>query len=160
MAEFITSLEVAKDVSPSVGKMHHLCQVLYNVAVLYMEAKTQRSAVATAAAPPAIAAPSAPAAAATTTAAAADQDMSAAPALGEEFDMYLSQLGFMPADLDMVNAGDGLAADDHTRSVAQTAQLGDWFSGNNYMLGLLEEDLRGGGGPNAFEFQPETMRDL
>ena len=24
---------------------------------------------------------------------------------------------------------------------AQTAQLGDWFSGNRYMMGLMEEDL-------------------
>ena len=147
MADFITSLEVAKDMSPSVGKLHHLCQVLYNVAILYMEAKAQRSPVGATTVSAPITTLAAPAAT-------ADQDMSVPPALGDEFDMYLSQLGFMPADLDMVNAD--LPADDHTRSVAQTAQLGDWFSGNNYMLGLLEGDLPG---PNAFGFQPDTMRD-
>lgn len=134
LADFIASLDVAKDVSRSVGKLHHLCQVLYNVAQLYVEAKAQqqqqqqqRPVVAD-----------------------NDQDMvppPPPPPLGDEFDMYLSQLGFMPADLDMVNAD--LPVDDHTRSVAQSTQLGDWFSGNNHMLGLLEEDLQG---PNAFGF--------
>lgn len=136
LADFVRSLEVAKDVSPSVGKLHHLCQVLYNIALLYAEAKAQQPV---------------------------DQDM--AP-LGNEFDMYLSQLGFMPtnatnattaaaattADQTMMNAGDlsGGVDDDQMRSMAQTTQqLGDWFSGNNYMLGLLEEDLSG---INAFGY--------
>ncbi|RYO86923.1 hypothetical protein DL766_005990 [Monosporascus sp. MC13-8B] len=109
LADFVKSLEVAKDVSASVGKLHHLCQVLYNVALLYVEAKGQQPA---------------------------DQDM---VPVGNEFDMYLSQLGFMPTDQAMTNAD--LGADDQTRSMAQTTQLGDWFSGNNYMLGLVEEDL-------------------
>lgn len=134
LADFVKSLEVAKDVSPSVGQLHHLCQVLYNIALLYVEAKAQQPV---------------------------DQDM--AP-LGNEFDMYLSQLGFMPnttappiatatgtADHTMINAADlGGGVDDQTRSMAQTTQhLGDWFSGNNYMLGLLEEDLSG---INAFGY--------
>lgn len=127
LADFVKSLEVAKDVSPSVGQLHHLCQVLYNIALLYIEAKAQEPV---------------------------DQDM--AP-LGNEFDMYLSQLGFMPnttspaaagtADHTMMNAtdlGGGGGIDGQARSMAQTTQqLGDWFSGNNYMLGLLEEDLSG-----------------
>ena len=33
--------------------------------------------------------------------------------------------------------------DDQGRSAAQALQLGDWFSGNNMMMGLLEEDLSG-----------------
>ncbi|RYP62704.1 hypothetical protein DL769_007211 [Monosporascus sp. CRB-8-3] len=109
LADFVKSLEMAKDVSASVGKLHHLCQVLYSVALLYVEAKGQQPA---------------------------DQDM---VPVGNEFDMYLSQLGFMPTDQTMTNAD--LGADDQTRSMAQTTQLGDWFSGNNYMLGLVEEDL-------------------
>ena len=48
-----------------------------------------------------------------------------------------------------LNDSADLPVDDHTRSVAQSTQLGDWFSGNNHMLGLLEEDLQG---PNAFGF--------
>ncbi len=142
LADFVRSLEVAKDVSPSVGKLHHLCQVLYNVALLYVEAKAQQPV---------------------------DQDMVPLP---NEFDMYLSQLGFMPnttaatataaaatassaaaaaaaatvgGDQTMMNADLG-GVDDQTRS---TQQLGDWFSGNNYMLGLLEEDLSG---INAFGY--------
>ncbi|RYP22634.1 hypothetical protein DL767_008995 [Monosporascus sp. MG133] len=109
LADFVKSLEGAKDVSASVGKLHHLCQVLYSVALLYVEAKGQQPA---------------------------DQDM---VPVGNEFDMYLSQLGFMPTDQTTANAD--LGADDQARSMAQTTQLGDWFSGNNYMLGLVEEDL-------------------
>lgn len=30
---------------------------------------------------------------------------------------------------------------DSTAAMNQTMQLGNWFSGNQYMMGLLEEDL-------------------
>ncbi|KAI1080113.1 hypothetical protein F5B20DRAFT_540812 [Whalleya microplaca] len=111
LADFVQSLEAACDVSESVSKLHQLCQVLYNVALLYVEAKAQEPV---------------------------DQDM---VPVGNEFDMYLSQLGFMPVDENMANVDMGVDA--QTRSMAQTTQLGDWFSGNNYMMGLLEEDLSG-----------------
>lgn len=114
LADFVQSLEAAVDLSHSISKLHQLCQVLYNVAQLYIEAKAQQPV---------------------------DQDM---VPVGNEFNMYLSQLGFMPVDESMANfdvGGDGL--DDQARSMAQTTQLGDWFSGNNYMMGLLEEDLSG-----------------
>ncbi|KAI0425051.1 fungal-specific transcription factor domain protein [Xylaria sp. FL1042] len=118
--DFVRSLEPACDVSSSVRKLHQLCQVLYNVAELYVEAK-------------------------------------AAEGVGSEFDAYLSQLGFMPVDVDgggggMMGVqpglgGDGNAqgggVDDQMRAIAQTNQLEDWFSGKNYMMGLLEEDLSG-----------------
>ncbi|KAI1420453.1 fungal-specific transcription factor domain protein [Xylaria sp. FL1777] len=113
LADFVRSLEPACDVSSSVRKLHQLCQVLYNVAELYVEAK-------------------------------------AAEGVGSEFDAYLSQLGFMPVDVDgggmMGLDADGNVqgiADQTTRAVAQTNQLEDWFSGKNYMMGLLEEDLSG-----------------
>lgn len=32
--------------------------------------------------------------------------------------------------------------------MSQAAQLGNWFSGNQHMLGLLEEDI--------FQFMPNT----
>ncbi|KAH8164700.1 hypothetical protein CIB48_g3538 [Xylaria polymorpha] len=60
---FVTSLETACDVSSSVRKLHQLCQVLYTVAELYVEAKAARPVGG-----------------------------------GSEFDVYLSQLGFMPVD--------------------------------------------------------------
>ncbi|KAI1345603.1 fungal-specific transcription factor domain protein [Xylaria sp. FL0043] len=118
--DFVRSLEPACDVSSSVRKLHQLCQVLYNVAELYVEAK-------------------------------------AAEGVGSEFDAYLSQLGFMPVDVDggggsMMGVQPGLegdgnvqggAIDEQMRAIAQTNQLEDWFSGKNYMMGLLEEDLSG-----------------
>ncbi|KAI0008215.1 hypothetical protein F4779DRAFT_588482 [Xylariaceae sp. FL0662B] len=111
LAEFVESLEAGCDVSESVSKLHQLCQVLYNVALLYVEAKAQEPV---------------------------DQDM---VPVGNEFDMYLSQLGFMPVDENMANVNMGV--DDQTKSMTQNNQLGDWFSGNNYVMGLLEEDLSG-----------------
>ncbi|KAI0975884.1 hypothetical protein F4678DRAFT_285799 [Xylaria arbuscula] len=120
LADFVRSLEPACDVSSSVRKLHQLCQVLYNVAELYVEAK-------------------------------------AAEGVGSEFDAYLSQLGFMPVDVDGGGAGAGMmgvqtgldgeghvqGVDEQMRAMTQANQLEDWFSGKNYMMGLLEEDLSG-----------------
>ncbi|KAI0401710.1 hypothetical protein F4802DRAFT_618745 [Xylaria palmicola] len=112
---FVHSLETACEVSSSVRKLHQLCQVLYNIAELYVEAKAAEGAEA---------------------------------AAGSEFDLYLSQLGFMPAD-DSVMMGlqtadlAGVAGDAGGRAAMQTTSLEDWFSGKNYMMGLLEEDLSG-----------------
>lgn len=102
--------------------------------------------------------------------------------IGNEFDVYLSALGFMPVDDPTASgmsagaggggggpsagagaltasptsatgaAGGGGGGGDGPRFPAsananamavqhQTNQLGDWFSGNRYMMGLLEEDL-------------------
>ncbi|KAI1778847.1 fungal-specific transcription factor domain-containing protein [Hypoxylon cercidicola] len=107
LAVFVQSLETASPLSQSIFKLHQLCQVLYNIAQLYIEAKSQQPV---------------------------DQDM---VPVGNEFNMYLSQLGIMPTDESMGNFDVGES------NMAQTSQLGDWFSGNNYMLGLLEEDLSG-----------------
>lgn len=112
LAHFVQSLEAACDLSESISKLHQLCQVLYSIAQLYIEAKAQQPI---------------------------DQDM---VPVGNEFNMYLSQLGFMPMEDGAANF-DLASTDDQARSMAQTAQLGDWFSGGNHMLGLLEEDLSG-----------------
>lgn len=110
LKEFIASLQPTCEVSEGVEKLHRLFQVLYNVALLYVEAKGQQQQ---------------------------DQDM--AP-IGNEFDVYLSALGFMPVDENGQAAGLD-AAVPPAAAVNQTAQLGDWFSGNRYMVNLLEEDL-------------------
>ncbi|KAI1111624.1 hypothetical protein F5Y14DRAFT_305225 [Nemania sp. NC0429] len=118
LSAFVSSLEAACEISSSVRKLHQLCQVLYNVAELYVQAKTAEPVGA-----------------------------------GSEFDVYLSQLGFMPVDeggssmigvqatgMEMAGDGDETLL---TRAIAQTNQLEDWFSGGKYMMGLLEEDLSG-----------------
>lgn len=105
--EFVASLEKARDASEAVEKLYRLCQVMCDVAVLYVEAKSQQQ-----------------------------QDESMAP-IGDEFEMYLSQLGFMPGeDQAMANADDSAG-----QGQGPVAQIADWFSGNRIMMGLLEEDL-------------------
>lgn len=100
------------------------------------------------------------------------QDMDMAP-IGNEFDVYLSALGFMPVDEPggsgagalppaaplasptSVDGGGRFSAgamavqqQQQHQQQQQTNQLGDWFSGNRYMMGLLEEDLS--------QFHPNT----
>lgn len=126
LKEFIESLAPTCSVSEGIEKLHRLFQVLYSVALLYVEAKGKQQQ---------------------------DQDM--AP-IGNEFDVYLSALGFMPVDdQNMANAGgtsggmgDAGAGMPTGAPMNQTTQLGDWFSGNRYMMGLLEEDLS--------QFQPNN----
>lgn len=79
------------------------------------------------------------------------QDTDMTP-IGNEFDVYLSALGFMPVD-DAAAPQHGLPGTTSPTNAQgsgrfataamqnQTSQLGDWFSGNRYMMGLLEEDL-------------------
>ncbi|KAK5999118.1 hypothetical protein PT974_01507 [Cladobotryum mycophilum] len=109
LQDFVDSLEAARSLSEPVDKLYRLCQVMCDVAVVYMEAKSQQ------------------------------QNDQNSTAIGDEFDMYLSQLGFMPIeDQSMANTGDGNAP---IQGSAQIAQYADWFSGSRNMMGLLEEDL-------------------
>lgn len=110
LSDFVNTLQGACDTSEAIAKLHRLCQVLYNVASLHAETKTRDV-----------------------------QDETMTPA-GNEFDQYLSALGFMPLDDGSANAP-GLGSDLPPGAINQTSQLGDWFSGNRYMMGLLEEDL-------------------
>lgn len=108
LKDFVASLDKAREASETVGNLYRLCQVMTDVAVLYLEAKSQQ------------------------------QDQNMVP-IGDEFDMYLSQLGFMPVeDLTMGNAGDASGA---VQGQGPVAQIADWFSGSRNMIGLLEEDL-------------------
>lgn len=149
LRDFIDSLQPTCSVSEGIEKLHRLFSVLYNVAMLYVEAKSKASQ---------------------------QQDTDMTP-IGNEFDVYLSALGFMPVDdhaggLHAGAAGAGPSAGapltasptsasgggsgdgprfGHANAMAgqqQTSQLGDWFSGNRYMMGLLEEDLS--------QFHPNT----
>lgn len=152
LRDFIASLGPTCAVSEGVDKLHRLFSVLHNVAALYVEAKTKANSSEA-------------------------QDTDMAP-IGNEFDVYLSALGFMPVDGDLsaaqaqaqvhqaqvhqahaaaaaaaaasgalptspITAGPGFGASpvNNAAAVNQMSQLGDWFSGNRYMMGLLEEDL-------------------
>lgn len=145
LRDFIDSLQPTCAVSEGIEKLHRLFSVLYNVAMLYVEAKSKAHQ---------------------------QQDTDMTP-IGNEIDVYLSALGFMPVDdtsglntgaphgiaaaaggttsptaTDPAGGAGGRfptdAAANHANAMAvqhQTNQLGDWFSGNRYMMGLLEEDL-------------------
>ncbi|KAF6815489.1 fungal specific transcription factor domain-containing protein [Colletotrichum musicola] len=103
--DFVASLRPACPLSESVEKLHQLCQMLYNVAILYVETKSQQS--------------------------------EERGPISDEFDVYLSALGFPPAEYPV----QGVETGGMTQPTMQTAQLGNWFSGSQYMMGLLEEDL-------------------
>lgn len=127
LGQFAASLQPVLSASPAIEKLHRLCKVLHQVAALYVEAKAQQQQ---------------------------DQDMNM---VGNDFDMYLSQLGFICQQ----HSGEAMADGDEwgldsTDAANQAPTLGDWFSGNQYILGLTEEDL--------LDFDPEawssTQRSL
>lgn len=109
---FAAGLQPALAASPAVERLHRLCRLLCHVAALYVEG------TAKAAERP-------------------EEDADMMHVLGNDFDVCLSQLGLMPQALGNDVGGDGVAGD----SSAHTAELGDWFSGNRYVMGLVEEDL-------------------
>lgn len=103
---FVASIDKLREASETVEKLYRVFQVMRDVAVVYVEAKSQQQG---------------------------DQTMIP---IGNEFDMYLSQLGFMPTD-------DQTMVDQTNPQVQSNmqAQMAGWFSGNRNMFGLLEEDL-------------------
>ncbi|PHH60176.1 hypothetical protein CDD81_2062 [Ophiocordyceps australis] len=109
LKDFVASLDVARSSSLSIQKLQRLCHVMCEVAGLYIEARSQQQ-----------------------------EDQTMVP-IGDEFEMYLSQLGVMPVD-DVALA----QAQDNGTSMpmdGQVAQIADWYSGSRNMIGLLEEDL-------------------
>ncbi|KAL6233937.1 hypothetical protein BDW75DRAFT_176375 [Aspergillus navahoensis] len=127
LEEFVESLKPYCSLSTAIFNLHRLCQVLSNVARLYVEAKAQ----------------------------AQTQENQALASVGHEVNTYLSALGLAPSDVgDARWAGpvpgtttsgemNYPATQSFGPSIPQTqmTQLGSWFSGNQYMMGLLEEDL-------------------
>ncbi|KAJ4298382.1 hypothetical protein N0V88_003412 [Collariella sp. IMI 366227] len=124
LADFVESLQPACATSEAVAKLHRICQVLHNVASLCIRAKAQRQQDPHQ----------------------RDQDMTM---VGNNIDMYLSQLGFMPqfGGGQQQPAVHGAAAPfegDLTAAefnASQANELGNWFSGNTHIMGLVEEDL-------------------
>lgn len=116
LEDFITSLVPVIPWSESAQKLHRLCQVMCSIAKYYVEAKQQQRA---------------------------NENMRP---IGDEFEMYLGELGFMNVDQmapppdPSVRQGVPLG---HQASGSTSAQVMDWFSSNQNMLDLLEEDLQG-----------------
>jgi hypothetical protein len=94
-----------------VEKFYRLCKVLCQVATLYVEAKAQGQ----------------------------EQHDHDTFSIGNDFDMYLSQLGFLPSG--QHNLSDEMAIPGSNAALHQSStQLENWFSGKSYTMGLTEED--------------------
>ncbi|TLD18503.1 hypothetical protein PspLS_10185 [Pyricularia sp. CBS 133598] len=133
LTDFVKSLEVGRDISEPVGKLHRLCSALINVATMYLETKKQQLAATQ-----------------------AENGTTAYP-VNMEFDMYFRDLGFMPPQPSAhPQQQPGPSVLQHQQQPQQpglgyefgNAQLGDWFSGNLSMMGMLERDLS--------QFSPES----
>ncbi|KAG5655957.1 hypothetical protein KAF25_001527 [Fusarium avenaceum] len=116
LREFSASIEETSDASETMQKLSRLCNLMSNVAALYVEAKSQQQ-----------------------------EDHAMVP-IGDEFDVYLSQLGFMPAMDPNMNTAGGDSNGSFAEN-SQVAQMADWMSGSRNLLGLLEQDISQLGGP-------------
>lgn len=129
LASFVESLQPVCAASEAVARLHRICQVLHNVAALCVRAKAaqrQQDPLAQ------------------------DHDMAM---VGNNIDMYLSQLGFMPQmgggggqhpplpGVPQFGGEGGGELPAPGFDVGNANELGNWFSGNTHILGLLEEDL-------------------
>jgi hypothetical protein len=108
--KFVESLRGARDASETVEKLYLLCQVMYDIAALYVDAKSKQQL---------------------------DETMMP---LGDEFQMYLNQLGFVPME-DQTLMGSAANQSGPGQGQAQVAQIADWFMGSQKMIGLLDQDL-------------------
>ncbi|KAM0338765.1 hypothetical protein ACHAPU_011188 [Fusarium lateritium] len=116
LKEFSTSIAETSDASETMQKLSRLCNLMSNVAALYVEAKSQQQ-----------------------------EDQTMVP-IGDEFDVYLSQLGFMPVMDSSMNTAGGDPNAAFAES-SQVTQMADWMSGSRNLLGLLEQDISQIGGP-------------
>lgn len=110
--QFVESLQPALSSSQAIEKLYRLCKLLHQVAALYFEAKGQQQQ---------------------------DKDMNM---VGNDLDTYLSQLGFISSN----HAGEGANVSNapgpgSVPIINPGQELGDWFSGNRYVLGLMEDDF-------------------
>ncbi|KAK6500278.1 hypothetical protein TWF481_010623 [Arthrobotrys musiformis] len=112
LEQFAESLQPALSISQAIEKLHRLCKLLHQIAALYIEAKGQQPQ-------------------------GSDMNM-----VGNDLDTYLSQLGFLTQShaTEAVNISDtsGLGG---VPIMNPGQELGDWFSGNRYVLGLMEDDF-------------------
>ncbi|CAM1501549.1 Fc.00g035330.m01.CDS01 [Cosmosporella sp. VM-42] len=115
LQDFCTTLGASYGSSETAEKLWRLCHVMCDVATLYVEAKSQQQ-----------------------------EDQAMIP-IGDEFDMYLSQLGFIPNEDQAAMAASG-GPNEATFGNQQVAQMADWFSGSKNLMGLLEQDLSQIGG--------------
>lgn len=126
LGEFVSSLQPVSEVSEATEKLYRLCQVFHRVAELYIDAKIKRSS---------------------NLHLAQDASISGSNAmyLVNDFDPYLSALGFTSAGGTLSFPSSGISAGEIPASeydgMAASGSLGDWFAGNLNIMALLEADL-------------------
>jgi hypothetical protein len=114
LQQFVESINRLRDASEQVEKLYRVFQLYRDVAMVYVDAKSQQQ-----------------------------RDQTMVP-IGDEFDMYLAQLGFMPGldqSMDPSQSSAGTAMMQTPVMGGQQAHMADWFSGSRNMFGLMEEDL-------------------
>lgn len=127
LGEFVASLQPTGEVIEAAEKLYRLCHVFHRVAELYINAKIKASSDVQ-------------------TSPNAAEDSNAAPYPVNDFDPYLSALGFTSATgltpfvSNGVSTGD-VPATENESGVAGSTSLGDWFTGNLNIMALLEADL-------------------
>ncbi|KAL2007936.1 hypothetical protein VTN00DRAFT_7918 [Thermoascus crustaceus] len=127
LGEFVASLQPTGEVVEAAEKLYRLCHVFHRVAELYINAKIKASSNVQ-------------------TSQNAAEDGNAALYPVNDFDPYLSALGFTSATglapfvSNGVSTGD-VPAMENGSGVAGSTSLGDWFTGNLNIMALLEADL-------------------
>ncbi|KAM5350039.1 hypothetical protein ACJ41O_006544 [Fusarium nematophilum] len=114
LQEFSTGLETSVDSSETVEKLWRLWHIMSGVATLYVKAKSQQ------------------------------QEDEAMVPIGNQFDVYLNQLGFLP--MGQTNMDPVEAPNAEVTESSQVAHIANWMSGSRNMMGLLEQDLSQIGG--------------
>ncbi|KAK4175193.1 hypothetical protein QBC36DRAFT_347322 [Triangularia setosa] len=113
LVRFTEGLQPVAPVSTGVTKLYRISQVLINIASLCLTTRFQR------------------------------QENHGMGMVGDNVEMYLSQLGFMPHYPQHDHIYGTGAPPGFNSEIDQATQLGNWFSGNTHIFGLMEEDLSG-----------------
>ncbi|KAK4198972.1 hypothetical protein QBC40DRAFT_330031 [Triangularia verruculosa] len=113
LERFTEGLQPVAPVSSGVTKLYQISQMLVNIASLCLKTRRQGQQ---------------------------DHNMSM---VGDNVEMYLNQLGFMPQYPQHGHTYGVGAPPPFGSDIDQSIQLGNWFSGNTHIFGLMEEDLSG-----------------
>ncbi|RDA94601.1 hypothetical protein CP533_2461, partial [Ophiocordyceps camponoti-saundersi (nom. inval.)] len=108
LQDFVMSFSSCRGDSETIDKLYKLCQVMYDAVRIYVESRLQLQ-----------------------------PDQPTGP-IGDEFGMYLSQLGFLPVE---DRAVAGRQYDPEGQKGGQTTQMAEFLLGNRNIMGLLEEDM-------------------
>ena len=146
---FAASLQPLISLSPAIARMHGLSRLLHQLAALYVQAKrAENDRQVTAASD----------AGETSVERIGDMQIDSVgwQGVGSDLDLYLSQLGFLPdpnsairleatgphsvTEIQNANTGGVDAVLDPSCNPVQP-RLEEWFSGNTYVMGLVEDEL-------------------